>query len=112
MSCLPNLKSGFDEDLKSHAVYELTSNDCKYIYVGQTCWHITTRFAEHAKAESPMEIIAIEWNGDRKAFQWKILDNCGKKSKLMTLGALYIRTLKPAINTREEYQTREMTMKA
>ena len=50
-SCLPSLKSSFDKDLKSHVVYELTCNGCKSIYVGRTCRHITTRVAEHAKAD-------------------------------------------------------------
>ena len=45
----------------------------------------------------------------KTAFQWKILDQCGNQSKLMTLEALFIRTLKPAIDTRDEYRTRELT---
>ena len=104
-SCLPSLKFSFDKDLKSHVVNEITCDGCKSIYVGQTCRHITTRVAEHAQAASPMGVIAIECNGDKTAFQWKILDQCSNQSKLMTLEALYIRTLKPAINTRDEYRT-------
>ena len=102
-SCLPSLKSSFDKDLKSHVVYELTCNGSKSIYVGQTCRHITTRIAEHAKADSPMGVHANECNGDKTAFQWTILDQCSNQSKLMTLEVLYIRTLKPAINTSDEY---------
>ena len=111
-SCLPSLKSSFDKDLKSHVVYELTCNWCKSIYVGQTCRHITTRVAEQAKADSPMGVHAIKCNGDKTVFQWKILDQCSNQSKLMTLEALYIRTLKPAINTTDEYGTWELTLKA
>ena len=66
-------------------VYELTCNGCNSIYVGQTCRHITTRVAEHAKADSPVGLHAIECNGDKTAFQWKILDQCGNQSKLMTM---------------------------
>ena len=108
-SCLPSLKSSFDKDLKSHVVNEHTCNGCKSIYAGQTCRHIITRVAEHAKANSPMGVHAIKCNVDKTAFQWKILDQCGNQSKLMTLEALYIRTLKPAINKRDEYRTRELT---
>ena len=75
-------------------------------YHNQTCRHITTRFAEHAKADSPIGVHAIVCNGDKTDFQWKILDQCSNQSKLMTLEALYIRTLKSAINTRDEYRTR------
>ena len=74
----------------------------KSIYVGQTCRHITTRVAEHAKADSPMGVHAIECNGDKTAFQWKILDQCGNQSKLITLEELYLITLKPAIKTEHE----------
>ena len=110
--CLPSLMSIFDKHLKSHVVYELTCNGCKSIYVSQTCRHITTRVAEHAKADSPMGIQAIECNRDKTAFQWKIVDQCGNQSNLMTLEALYKKTMKPAINTRYEYQSRELTLTA
>ena len=45
-------------------VYDLTCNGCKFIYVGQIGGHITTRVAEHAKADSTMGLHAIECNGD------------------------------------------------
>ena len=64
------------------------------------------------KADSPMEVHAIKCNGDKTAFQWKILDQCSNHFKLLTLGALYIRTMKPVINKRDEYRTRELTLKA
>ena len=104
--------SSFDKNLKSHVVYELTCNGIKSIYVGHTCRHITTRVTEHAKADSPMGIHAIELNGDKTAFQGTIFDQCGNQSKLMTLEALYTRTPKPAINTCDEYRTRELTLRA
>ena len=107
-SWLPSLMSSFDKDLKSHVVYELTCNGSKSIYVGQSCWHITTRVAEHAKADSPMGVHAMECNGYKTAFQWKILNQCSNQSKLMTLEALYIGTLKPA---RNEYRTGELKLK-
>ena len=77
--------------------------------------HITTRVAEHAKADSPIGIHAIECNGDKTAFQWKTLEQCSNQTKLMTLNRtlrLYKRTLKPAINTRDKYRTRELTLKS
>ena len=92
--------------------YELTCNGCKSIYVQQTCRHITTDVAEHAKLDSPMGKHAIECNGDETAFQWQVYDQFGNQSRLMTLEALYIRTLKPAIRTRDKNRTRELTLKA
>ena len=67
-SSLPSLKSSFDKELKFHVVYEPTCNGCKSIYVGHTCRHVTTKVAEHAIADSPMGIYAIECNGDITAF--------------------------------------------
>ena len=61
--------------------------------------------------DSLMWVHAIEFNGDKIAFQWNFLDQCNNQLKLMTLEALYIRTLKPAFNTRDEYQARELTLK-
>ena len=61
--------SSFDEDLKSHVVYELTCNGCKSTSVEPTCQHITTSVAENAKADSPMVIHAIESNGDKNSFR-------------------------------------------
>ena len=105
--------SSADKDLKSHVVYELTCNGCKSIFVGQTWRHTATEVAEHAKADSTMGIYAIQcYNGDTTAFQWKIKDQCGNQSKLMTLEALYISKLKPTIETRDKYRTQELTLKA
>ena len=55
-------------------------------------YYITIRIAEHAKADSPMGIHAIEYTGDKTAFQWKILDQCGNQSFNDTRGALYKNT--------------------
>ena len=68
--------------------------------------------AEHVKAYTPMRIHEIERNVNKTVFQWNILDQDGNQSKLMTLEALYIRTLKSAINMRDENLTREMTLTA
>ena len=83
-------------------VYELTCNESTSIYVGQTCQHITTRVAELANADSPVRIHGIKSNGGKTAFQWKIVDQCGNQSKLMTQEALYIGTQEPAINSRDK----------
>ena len=111
-SCLSSLMSSFDKDLESLVVFELTCNGCKSIYLGQKFRHFTIRVAEHAKGDSPMGIHTIECNGNKTAFQRNMLDQCSNRCKLMTLEALYIRTLKPAIKTPDKYQTRELTLKA
>ena len=93
-SSLPSLKSSFDKEIKPHVIYELTCNECKSIYVGQTCQHITTWAAEHAKTDSPMGRQSIECNGDKNSFPVENIRPV-RQPKLMTLEALYKRTLKP-----------------
>ena len=111
-SCLHSLKSSFYKNLEFYVVCELNCNGCKSVYVGQTCRYITTRVGEQSKADSPTGIHAIECNGDKTAFKWKILEQCGNQSMLVTIEALYIRTLKPAIITRNKYRTQELTLRA
>ena len=110
-SCLPNLKSSFDRDLKSHVVYEIKCNGCGSIYVGQTSRHVTTRITEHQKKDSQVGQHLVECRGATNDIEWRILDACRSVEKLMIIEAIYISKLKPALNTRDEYRGRELTLK-
>ena len=110
-SCLPTLKSSFDRDLKSHVVYEIKCNGCGSIYVGQTSRHVTTRITEHQKKDSQVGQHLIECRGATNDIEWRILDACRSVEKLMIIEAIYISKLKPALNTRDEYRGRELTLK-
>ena len=46
-TCLPSLKSKIEKDIKSWAVYKIVCPGCSTCYVGQTSWHLITRFKEH-----------------------------------------------------------------
>ena len=46
-TCLPTLKSCFDENLKTHVVYKVTFYEFSSIYVGQTSRHVTTGVSVH-----------------------------------------------------------------
>ena len=105
--CLPTLKSFFDRDLKSHVVYEIKCNGCGSIYVGQTSRHVTTRITEHQKKDSQV----VECRGAMNDIERKILDAFRTVEKLMIIEAIYISKLKPALNTRDEYRGRELTLK-
>ena len=110
-TCLPTLKSPFDKNLKSHVVYKVKCNGCSSIYVGQTSRHVTTRISEHQKNDSPVEQHLFECCGATHNVKWEILDACRGVEKLMTIEVIYIKKLKPQINTRDEYRGRELTLK-
>ena len=103
--------SAFDKSLKSHVVYEIFCSRCNSTYVGQTCRHITTRIIEHQKPDSPVGQHVSKCCGTAKAFNWRIIDQGSEPQKLMTLEAIHIRQPKPALKTRDEYRSRELTLK-
>ena len=53
-----------------------------------------------------MNVVAL-----RELFEWRVIDQCNDSEKLMTLEENYIRQRKPALNTRDEYWSRELTLK-
>ena len=110
-SCLPTLKSSFDRDLKSHVVYEAKSSGCDSIYDGQTSRHVTTRITEQQKKDSQVGQHLVECRGATNDIEWKILDACRTVEKIMVIEDIYISKLKPALNTRDEYRRRELTLK-
>ena len=110
-TCLPTLKSPFDKNLKSHVVYKITCKGCSSIYVGQTSRDVTTRISEHQKKDSPVGQHLVECCGTTHNVKWEILDACRGVEKLMKIEAIYIKRVKPQLNTRGEYRGRELTLK-
>ena len=47
----------------------------------------------------------------KSEFKWKIVDQASSSIKLITLEALHIRKRRPAINTRDEFRSRVLTLK-
>ena len=112
-TCLPSLKSPFAKDLKSRVVYKLTCSGCNSTYVGQTVRHLTTRIEEHHKEDSPVGQHLRECDRDGKSAELRseIIDQSSNIQKLLTLEALHIWKERPRINTREEFRSRELTLK-
>ena len=108
-TCLPILKSPFDKNLKSHVVYKITCNGCSSIYVGQTRRHVTTKVSEHPKKDCPVGQHLVECFDTTHNVKWEILDACRGVEKVMTIKTIYIKQLKPQLNTRDEYRGRELT---
>ena len=112
-TCMPSLKSSFASELKSKVVYRLDCCGCKSIYVGQTVRHLTTRIEEHRKEDTPVgqHIRLFISESGKSEFKWKIIDQASSSIKLLTLEALHIRKERPAINTRDEFRSRELTLR-
>ena len=53
----------------------------------------------------------VECCGNTHNVKWEILDACRGVEKLMTIEEIYIKKLKPQLNTRDEYRGRELTLK-
>ena len=104
-TCLPSLKPFIENTLKSNVIYKITCPRCSSSYAGLTTRHVITRVKEH-----------FEKNGIMR----KHIDICGVKIDpndcfviidptsrglvhLSIFEALYIRDIKPVLNTKDEY---------
>ena len=102
-TCLPSLKTSFARELRSKVVYKL-----------QTVRHLATRVDEHRKGDSPVGQHLLECNkevGGTAELKSEIIDQTANTHKLLTLEALHIWRERPKINTREEFRSRELTLK-
>ena len=108
---LPSLKPSVEKMFKSGVVYKLTCPRCNACYVGQTSRHLQSRFKEH-KRGGPMKLHLNECNVNITDENVDILQTTSRgESHLLTLEALNIREIKPSINTKDEYRSRELTIK-
>ena len=107
------LKTEVPDEITSRIVYQITCPGCQACYVGQTDRHQRTRFGEHKTQRSGPVRKHFEACVKRKAEpkDMKILHKTTKSiAFLETLEALYIRELKPTLNTRDEWRSRELTI--
>ena len=108
---LPSLKPPVEKMLKSGVVYKIACPRCSACYVGKTSRHVQTRFTEHTK-RAPMKTHLQECNTEITSEDIEILHQTARGNiHLLTLEALYIRDWKPTINTKDEYRSRELTIK-
>ena len=94
-------------------VYRLECWGFKSIYVGQTVRHLTTRIEEHGKEDTPVgqHIRQCGSESGRAELKWKIIDQASSRIKLLTLETMHIRKERPAINTRDEFRSRELPLR-
>ena len=117
---LPSLKPAVEKDLKSCVIYKLNCPFCKKCYVGQTARHVVTRSREHINNEGPVKShleecnIVLKEDEEKSIFindNVEVLMQCTKVEKLLTYESLFIKEIKPLINTREEFKSRKLYIK-
>ena len=109
---MPSLKPPVEKMLRSGLVYQLTCPRCDARYVGETCRHMLTRFKEHTQKVGPMKKHLQECDTTLTDEHVEILQITSRGEEfLLTLEALHIRERKPKINTKDEYRSRELTIK-
>ena len=111
---LPSLKPPVDKCIRSGLVYEITCSGCNASYVGQTGRHLLNRFREHASRSAGPIKPHFQECGVTLSFEEHV-SVLGSSSRgedhLLTLEALWIREKKPVLNTRDEWRSRELTIK-
>jgi len=111
-SVLPSLKPSLEKPLKSGIVYKIECLRCLSCYVGQTSRHLLTRMKEHQKIQSPVGSHFMKCEVAVTVDNIAIVASSTKSmAHLMTLEALMINSIKPSINTKDEYRSRALTIK-
>ena len=108
------LKTSFARELKSKVVYKLLCSECNSTYVGQTVRHFATRVDEHRKGDSTVVQHLLECNkevGGTAELKSEIIVQTANTHELLALEALHIWRERPRINTRDEFRSRELTLK-
>ena len=109
---LPSLKSPVEKVLRSGVVYKITCPRCQSCYVGQTSRHIQTRFKEHMNQMTPVGKHLKQCQQTVSCEETEILASSSRgEDFLMTLEALWIQEVGPALNTKDEYKSRTLTIK-
>ena len=109
---LPSLKPPVEKLLRSGVVYQLMCPSCSACYVGMTCRHLQTRLKEHIQRSGPVKSHIIQCRSTITEEYVEILQTSSRgEVHLLTLEALNIREKKPAINTKDEYRSRELIIK-
>ena len=108
---LPSLKPRVEKMYKSGVVYKINCPRCSSCYVGQTSRHLQTRVKEHL-TNGPVKQHLSECGTKSTEEDITILGATSKgEITLLTLEALWIKEVKPELNTKDEYRSRTLTIK-
>ena len=109
---LPSLKPAVEKALKSGVIYQIQCAVCQAAYVGQTSRHLMTRLKEHRRPSAPVNKHLQSCGASCDLDATTILATTARgKAYRLTLEALFIEEIKPALNTKEEFRSRTLTIK-
>ena len=102
--------------IRSGVIYKIQCPRCAACYVGATTRHVLTRFKEQrdTKVKSVYKHL-VECDARNALSEEHNLDilcsTLRGEVHLLTLEALWIRDIKPSMNVKDEYRSRELTIK-
>ena len=111
---MPSLKTTIKFESRSRVVYKITCPGCDTCYVGQTLRHLLTRFREHSykKTKAVCKHFRDCVGSEVTLNDVKILAQTSRNLDfLLSLEALFIRKYGPALNVKDEYRSRELTIR-
>ena len=105
---LPPLKSEIPKSLMSNIVYKTKCSGCDASYVGYTTRHIKTRCSEHRSSNGTIKHHKGSCGNDIATEETTEILHRSTKGMvhLSILEALYIREIRPTLNTRDEFRGR------
>ena len=111
-SVLVSLKTPVEKALKSGVVYKITCPRCNSCYVGQTSRHLLNHIKEDRRKATPVGSHFTSCSHTLEMDDVRILTGCIRSvERLMTLEALWINSIKPSLNTKDEYRSRTLVIK-
>ena len=111
---MPSLKTTTKFESRSRVVYKITCPGCDTCYVGQTRRHLLTRLREHnyKKTKAVYKHFRDCVGSEVTLNDVKILAQTSRNLDfLLSLEALFIRKYGPALNVKDEYRSRELTIR-
>ena len=109
-SVISTLKVPVPYMIQSNVVYKITCPQCNLSYVGQTSRHVQQRFKEHIGSQGLLKKHFEECNVSPSMDFVKILGKA-KFDRLLSLEALFIAEINPALNTKDEFKSRTLKLK-
>ena len=112
----PSLKPPVERTLRSGVIYKIQCPRCTACYVGATTRHVITRFKEQKDTKGKSVYKHLLACGAREELSDErdldiLCSTLRGEVHLLTLEALWIRDIKPSINVKDEYRSRELTIK-
>ena len=104
------LKTPVPHMLQNNVVYQINCPSCNASYVGKTSRHLKQRFSEHMGSSGIMRKHFESCSAISSEQCIKIIGKA-KGDRLLSLEALFIHRIKPSLNIKDEYRSRELKLK-